>query len=141
MIGVVPTLGVTFTCQYEPVQAVHEALDKLQEETGLDIPIHVDGASEFAFLAPFCDPDLSRDAVTTVDTVMPLDIRFGLFPHLALVGLFGGEMPMLTMTIFEKINYTSVKHARLCAQFFSPWWSNRFAPYYNFLRLGKEGYP
>ena len=30
-IGVVPTLGVTFTCQYEPVTAVAKALDKLQE--------------------------------------------------------------------------------------------------------------
>lgn len=43
-IGVVPTLGVTFTRAYEPVAAVASALDKLQEETGLDIPIHVDGA-------------------------------------------------------------------------------------------------
>lgn len=34
-IGVVPTMGVTFTCQYEPVKAVHDALDKLQQETGL----------------------------------------------------------------------------------------------------------
>lgn len=31
-IGVVPTLGVTFTCQYEPVKAVHDALDKLQKK-------------------------------------------------------------------------------------------------------------
>ena len=54
-IGVVPTLGVTFTCQYEPVKAVHDALDKLQQETGLDIPMHVDGASG-GFLAPFCAP-------------------------------------------------------------------------------------
>ena len=44
-IGVVPTFGVTFTCQYEPVKQVSDALDKLQAETGLDIPIHVDGAS------------------------------------------------------------------------------------------------
>ena len=29
-IGVVPTLGVTFTCQYEPVEAVSAALDDLQ---------------------------------------------------------------------------------------------------------------
>jgi glutamate decarboxylase len=27
--GPVPTLGVTFTCQYEPVKAVSDALDKL----------------------------------------------------------------------------------------------------------------
>ena len=33
-IGVVPTLGVTFTCQYEPVEAVVEALDKLEQEEG-----------------------------------------------------------------------------------------------------------
>ncbi len=49
-IGVVPTLGVTFTRQYEPVKAVHDALDKLQRNwTGYSI--HVDGAS--GGLAPF----------------------------------------------------------------------------------------
>ena len=56
-IGVVPTLGVTFTCQYEPVKEVADALDRLQKDTGLDIPIHVDGASG-GFLAPFAEPDL-----------------------------------------------------------------------------------
>jgi len=59
-IGVVPTLGVTHICRYEPVAAVAEALVKLQAETGLDIPIHVDGASG-AFLAPFCSPELGWD--------------------------------------------------------------------------------
>jgi glutamate decarboxylase len=33
-IGVVPTLGVTFTCQYEPVKAVSDALDQFQKDTG-----------------------------------------------------------------------------------------------------------
>ena len=51
-IGVVPTLGVTFTCVYEPVQKIAAALDALQAAGGLDIPIHVDGASG-AFIAPF----------------------------------------------------------------------------------------
>ena len=51
-IGVVPTLGVTFTCQYEPVAAVSAALDDLAARTGLDVPIHVDAASG-GFLAPF----------------------------------------------------------------------------------------
>src|SRR5580658_7236873 len=59
-IGVVPTLGVTFTGQYEPVKAVSEALDQLQADKGLDVPIHVDAASG-GFLAPFCDPDLLWD--------------------------------------------------------------------------------
>jgi glutamate/tyrosine decarboxylase-like PLP-dependent enzyme len=52
-IGVVPTLGVTFTGQFEPVKAVAGALDQLEKDEGLDIPIHVDGASG-GFLAPFC---------------------------------------------------------------------------------------
>jgi glutamate decarboxylase len=43
-IGVVPTLGVAYTLQYEPVQEVALALDDLEEERGLDIPNHVDGA-------------------------------------------------------------------------------------------------
>lgn len=50
-IGVAPTLGVIFTCQYEPVNAVAQALDQLGKDQGLDIRMHVDGASG-GFLAP-----------------------------------------------------------------------------------------
>ena len=39
-IGVVVTLGVTFTLQFEPVHEISIALDRLFTETGLDIPIH-----------------------------------------------------------------------------------------------------
>lgn len=56
-IGVVPTLSVTFPCQYELVKAVSDALDQLEKDTGLDIPIHVDGASG-GFVAPFVEPEL-----------------------------------------------------------------------------------
>ncbi len=51
-IGVVPTLGATYTLQYEPVQQVALALDDLEEERGLDIPMHIDAASG-GFIAPF----------------------------------------------------------------------------------------
>ncbi|NLA37544.1 MAG: DNA polymerase IV, partial [Actinobacteria bacterium] len=59
-IGVVPTLGVTYTGIYEPVADLAAALDDLQERTGLDVDIHVDGASG-GFTAPFCAPDLQWD--------------------------------------------------------------------------------
>jgi glutamate decarboxylase len=36
-------LGVTYTGAYELVEAMSEALDQLQADTGLDIDIHVDG--------------------------------------------------------------------------------------------------
>jgi glutamate decarboxylase len=48
-------LGSTFTGDYENVVALSAALDRLQETTGLDIPIHVDGASG-GFVAPFLQP-------------------------------------------------------------------------------------
>ena len=54
-IGVVAILGLTYIGVYEPVQAIAAALDELQTRTGLDIPIHVDGASG-AFVAPFLSP-------------------------------------------------------------------------------------
>jgi glutamate decarboxylase len=39
---------------------ISEALDELRERKGLDVPIHVDGASG-AMIAPFIDPDLVWD--------------------------------------------------------------------------------
>ena len=59
-IGVVAILGSTFDGSYEPVKKISEALDDLQERTGLDVPIHVDGASG-GMIAPFIDPDLVWD--------------------------------------------------------------------------------
>ena len=56
-IGVVAILGSTFDGSYEPIEEICKALDDLQERTGLDIPVHVDGASG-AFIAPFIDTGL-----------------------------------------------------------------------------------
>ena len=59
-IGVVPMLGSTFDGSYEPIEEICKALDQLQADTGLDVPVHVDGASG-AFIAPFIDPDVVWD--------------------------------------------------------------------------------
>ncbi|MCZ8497990.1 pyridoxal-dependent decarboxylase [Vibrio lentus] len=59
-IGVVLTLGVTLLANTSQYKRVHEALDKLQEETGLDIPIHVDGASG-SLSRPILRPRFSVD--------------------------------------------------------------------------------
>ncbi|VEI02319.1 Glutamate decarboxylase [Acidipropionibacterium jensenii] len=50
-IGVVAIMGVTYTGMYEPVAEISAALDAIQESTGLDVRIHVDGASG-AMIAP-----------------------------------------------------------------------------------------
>ncbi|WP_268919828.1 pyridoxal-dependent decarboxylase [Acidipropionibacterium jensenii] len=50
-IGVVAIMGVTYTGMYEPVAEISAALDAIQESTGLDVRVHVDGASG-AMIAP-----------------------------------------------------------------------------------------
>ena len=79
-IMVVPTFGVTYTGEYEPVKAIADALDKLQADTGLDIDIHVDGASG-AFLAPSCAPEVEFDfRIPRVKSISTSGHKFGLAP-------------------------------------------------------------
>ena len=59
-IGVAAILGSTFDGSYEPVAEIAAALDALQRERGIDVPIHVDAASG-GFIAPFLQPDLLWD--------------------------------------------------------------------------------
>jgi glutamate decarboxylase len=137
-IGVVPILGSTFDGSYEPVQEICAALDRLQEKTGLDIPVHVDGASG-GFVAPFIQEDLvwdfQLDRVASINSsghkyglvypgvgwvvwrdqdALPQDLVFN-------VNYLGGDMPTFALNF-------SRPGAQVCAQ------------YYNFIRLGFAGY-
>ncbi|KAJ9521406.1 hypothetical protein QJQ45_001216 [Haematococcus lacustris] len=59
-IGVAAILGSTYTGDLDDVQALSAMSDKLREEKGLELPIHVDAASG-GFVAPFLFPDLVWD--------------------------------------------------------------------------------
>ena len=77
-IGVVVVMGSTFDGSYEDVKKTSELLDDLQKRTGLDIPIHVDGASG-GFVAPFLDPDLEWDfRVPRVQSINASGHKYGL---------------------------------------------------------------
>ncbi|TCS51296.1 glutamate decarboxylase [Primorskyibacter sedentarius] len=137
-IGVVPTLGVTFTGQYEPVADVCAALEKLQEETGLDIPVHVDGASG-GFLAPFCDPDLMWDF--RLDRVVSINAsghKFGLAP-LGVGWVVWRDKEHLPDDLVFKVNYLGGDMPTFALNFSRPG-GEIIAQYYNFIRLGREGY-
>ena len=137
-IGVVPTLGVTFTCQYEPVEAIATALDNLQKETGLDIPIHVDGASG-AFLAPFCAPDLLWDfRIARVKSMNASGHKFGLSP-LGVGWVVWREKSDLPEDLIFNVNYLGGNMPTFALNFSRPG-GQIIAQYYNLLRLGKEGY-
>src|ERR1700744_4203899 len=77
-IGVVAIMGSTMDGSYEPVAEISQALDQVQAERGLDIPIHVDGASG-GFVAPFLQPELEWDfRVPRVASINASGHKYGL---------------------------------------------------------------
>lgn len=137
-IGVVPTLGVTFTCQYEPVAQIAEALDRLQDETGLDIRMHVDGASG-GFVAPFCTPELVWDfRIPRVKSINASGHKFGLAPLGVGWVLWREEADLPKEEVFW-VNYLGGNMRDIALNFSRPG-GQVVCQYYNFLRLGMEGY-
>lgn len=137
-IGVVPTLGVTFTGQFEPVQAVAAALDDFEEKTSLDIPIHVDGASG-GFLAPFCAPDLVWDfRLPRVRSINASGHKFGLAP-LGVGWVVWRDAGNLPEDLIFWVNYLGGNMRDIALNFSRPG-GQIVCQYYNFLRLGREGY-
>lgn len=137
-IGVVPTLGVTYTCQYEPVAEVCAALDALQAKTGLDVPVHVDAASG-GFLAPFIEPDLAWDfRLKRVKSINSSGHKFGLAP-LGVGWVVWREAAELPEDLIFQVNYLGGNMPTFALNFSRPG-GQIIAQYYNFLRLGREGY-
>ena len=137
-IGVVPTLGITFTCAYEPVKEISDALDQLRKDTGLDIPIHVDGASG-GFLAPFVEPELVWDfRLPRVKSINVSGHKFGLAP-LGVGWVVWRDKEDLPEDLIFRVNYLGGDMPTFALNFSRPA-GQIVAQYYNFIRLGKEGY-
>ena len=137
-IGVVPTLGVTFTGQYEPIEAVSQALDQFQLDHGLDIPLHIDAASG-GFLAPFCASDLIWDfRLPRVKSINASGHKFGLAP-LGAGWVIWREKHDLPEDLIFNVNYLGGNMPTFALNFSRPG-GQIIAQYYNFIRLGREGY-
>jgi glutamate decarboxylase len=137
-IGVVAILGSTFDGSYEPVQEICEALDRLQEETGLDIPVHVDGASG-AFVAPFLDPDLVWDfRLDRVSSINASGHKYGLvYPGVGWA--LWRDKEALPGDLIFWVNYLGDDMPTFALNFSRPG-AQVIGQYYNFVRLGVAGY-
>ncbi|MBE6361634.1 MAG: glutamate decarboxylase [Treponema bryantii] len=137
-IGVVQTLGITFTGQYEPILEVAEALDKLEKTKGIDIPLHIDAASG-GFLAPFCAPELLWDfRIPRVKSISSSGHKFGLAP-LGCGWVIWGNKKDLPEDLIFNVNYLGGNMPTFAINFSRPG-GQIVCQYYNLLRLGKEGY-
>jgi len=137
-IGVVVILGSTMDGSYEPVVGMNTALDTLQAAHGIDVPIHVDGASG-GFVAPFLQPDLEWDfRVPRVVSINTSGHKYGLvYPGVGWI-IWRDEAHLPEELIF-KVNYLGGEMPTFALNFSRPG-AQVAAQYYNFMRLGFAGY-
>ncbi|GAA5831927.1 hypothetical protein JCM11251_002754 [Rhodosporidiobolus azoricus] len=137
-IGIFVILGSTYTGTYENVEEMARLLDEYEAKTGLDIPVHVDGASG-AFFAPFATPSLKWDfQIPRVVSINASAHKWGK----AYVGcgmvVWRDKQHLPKELVFELHYLGSVEYS------FSLNFSRPAAPvlamYFNLLYLGFDGY-
>ncbi|MEO6887095.1 MAG: glutamate decarboxylase [Jatrophihabitantaceae bacterium] len=137
-IGVVAILGSTFDGSYEPIAEIAAALDEVERERGIDVPIHVDGASG-AMIAPFLDPELVWDfRLPRVASINTSGHKYGLvYPGVGWV--LWRDAAALPKDLIFNVNYLGGLMPTFALNFSRPG-AEVIAQYYTFFRLGRSGY-
>ncbi|MDE2337772.1 MAG: glutamate decarboxylase [Gammaproteobacteria bacterium] len=137
-IGAVAILGTTFTGEFEPIEAIHDALVAHNAARGLEVPLHVDAASG-GFVAPFIHPQLRWDfRLPNVVSINTSGHKYGLvYPGVGWA-LWRGKAHLPEELVFH-VNYLGGDMPTFTLNFSRP--GNQIVgQYYNFLRLGHDGY-
>jgi glutamate decarboxylase len=137
-IGVVAILGSTYDGSYEPVKEISDALDALQSERGLAIPMHVDAASG-GFVAPFLTPDLEWDfRLPRVQSINASGHKYGLvYPGVGWA-VWRDQQALPRELVFD-VNYLGGNMPTFSLNFSRPG-SEVVAQYWMFQSLGRSGY-
>ena len=137
-ICVVPIQGVTITGLNDNVKEINDALDKLNTEKGWEICIHVDAATG-GFIQPFIDPDTVWDfRLKWVLSISTSGHKFGLvYPGVGWV--VWKDKQYLPEEMNFAVNYLGANIPSISINFSRPG-NQVLAQYYQFMRLGKEGY-
>ncbi|KAF3324606.1 glutamate decarboxylase-like protein [Carex littledalei] len=137
-ICVAAILGSTLTGEFEDVEKLNELLTQKNKEIGWDVPIHVDAASG-GFIAPFLYKDLVWDfRLPLVKSINVSGHKYGLvYPGVGWV-VWRSKEDLPDELIFH-INYLGIDQPTFTLNF-SKGSSQIIAQYYQFIRLGFEGY-
>jgi glutamate decarboxylase len=137
-IGVVAILGSTFDGSYEPVAEIAAALDEVAKTKGIDVPVHVDGASG-GMIAPFLDPDIEWDfRLPRVVSINTSGHKYGLvYPGVGWV--LWRDAEHLPQELIFNVNYLGGQMPTFALNFSRPG-AEVVAQYYTFFRLGRAGF-
>ena len=137
-IGVAAVLGTTFTGHADDVVGINDYLLDLKNEKGLDVPLHVDAASG-GFVWPFLYPHSEWDfRLEQVRSINVSGHKFGLvYPGIGWL-VFKEKSDLPEDLVFYE-NYLGKRDATFTLNF-STGSAMVLAQYYNFVRLGHDGY-
>jgi glutamate decarboxylase len=137
-IGVAAVLGTTFTGHADDIKGINDLLIRIRDEKGIDVPLHVDGASG-GFVWPFLYPDSEWDfRLEQVRSINVSGHKFGLvYPGVGWL-VFREKSDLAEDLVFYE-NYLGKTDATFTLNF-STGASMVLAQYYNFVRYGRGGY-
>jgi glutamate decarboxylase len=137
-IGVAAVLGTTFTGHADDIVGINQLLVDLKSKSGLDVPLHIDGASG-GFVWPFLYPHSEWDfRLEQVRSINVSGHKFGLvYPGVGWL-VFREKSDLAEDLVFYE-NYLGKTDATFTLNF-STGASMVLAQYYNFVRLGRFGY-
>jgi glutamate decarboxylase len=137
-IGVAAVLGTTFTGHKDDIVGINDLLVGLKADQGLDVPLHVDGASG-GFVWPFLYPDSPWDfRLEQVRSINVSGHKFGLvYPGIGWL-IFRETADLAPDLVFEE-NYLGKTDATFTLNF-STGSAMVLAQYYNLVRYGRAGY-
>ena len=137
-IGVAAVLGTTFTGHADDIVGINQLLLDIKDKRGLDVPMHVDAASG-GFVWPFLYPDSQWDfRLEQVRSINVSGHKFGLvYPGIGWL-VFREKSDLAEDLVFYE-NYLGKTDATFTLNF-STGASMVLAQYYNFVRLGRDGY-
>ncbi|WP_018693829.1 glutamate decarboxylase [Algicola sagamiensis] len=139
---VVSVMGTSYTGQNDPVESINNKLVQIKQDKNLDIPLHVDGASG-GFIEPFRQydriPQLKWDfELEQVKSINVSGHKFGLvYPGVGWA--LWRDIKDIPEDLFISTNVLGFDETTYSLNF-SRGSAMVLAQYYNFLRLGKEGY-
>ncbi|KAJ2993365.1 hypothetical protein NUW58_g1865 [Xylaria curta] len=140
-IGVFVILGSTYTGHYEPVEEISKILDEYQEQTGIDIPIHVDGASG-GFVAPFTyagagGPKWNFE-LPRVKSINTSGHKYGLV-YAGVGWIIWRDESYLPQHLIFELHYLGGTEKSFALNFSRPG-AQIIVQYYNLIHLGFKGY-
>nr|AIU48022.1 glutamate decarboxylase [Dendrobium officinale] len=137
-ICVAAILGSTLTGEFEDVKLLNDLLAEKNKQTGWATPIHVDAASG-GFIAPFLYPELEWDfRLPLVKSINASGHKYGLV-YAGVGWVVWRSKEDLPEELIFHINYLGADQPTFTLNF-SKGSSHIIAQYYQFIRLGYEGY-